>query len=126
MKKYFWAILFFIIAVAIGVGAGMYLLPKVSRSAIQNIFSPRYSVVYLHTGEMYVGQLYTFPQMKLVSPYILQSVSGQTDSAGNNFQLFPLSQSLWAPNVLYFNPSEVVFYGPVTVGSRVWNALQPK
>jgi len=126
MKRYFLAALLFVIAVVAGVGVGIYLLPKVSQSSLQKIFAPRYSAVYLRTGEMYVGQLYTFPRMKLVNPYILQSTPGTADSPSGGFQLFPLSQSLWAPNVLYLNPEQVVFYGPVTEGSKIWNALQSK
>jgi len=126
MKRYFLAALLFAIAVGVGVGVGIYLLPKVSQSSLQKIFAPRYSAVYLRTGEMYVGQLYTFPRMKLVNPYILQSTPGTADSPSGGFQLFPLSQSLWAPNVLYLNPEQVIFYGPVGEGSKIWNALQSK
>ena len=74
-----------------------------------------------------------FPQMRLQNPYILQSIANQqgspsntTANTGNNFQLVPLSQSVWAPNVLYLNPKEVVLYGPVTKGSEIWNDIQPK
>ena len=123
MKRYFLAALLFVIAVVAGVGVGIYLLPKVSQSSLQKIFAPRYSAVYLRTGEMYVGQLYMFPQMKLVSPYIIQSTPDSQDPSGSSFRLFPLSQSLWAPNVLYLNPEQVIFYGPVGEGSKIWNAL---
>ena len=126
MKRYLLAALLFVIAVVAGVGVGIYLLPKVSQSSLQKIFAPGYSAVYLRTGEMYVGQLYTFPRMKLVNPYILQSTPGTADSPSGGFRLFPLSQSLWSPNVLYLNPEQVVFYGPVTEGSKIWNALQSK
>ncbi len=126
MKRYIGVVLLFVVAAAIGVGAGIYLLPKIPQGGLQKIFAPEYSAVYLRTGEMYVGQLYMFPQMKLVNPYMLQSTPASQDQSGGGFQLFPLSQSLWSPNVLYLNPEEVVFYGPVTEGSKIWNALQPK
>lgn len=123
MKRYLLIALFFVLAVAIGIGVGVYLIPKVS-GGLSKAFTPGYSAVYLHTGEVYVGRLSMFPQMKLSDPYILQSVPNQQTPSSNDFQLFPLSQSLWSPNVLYLNPSQVVFYGPVTEGSKVWNALQ--
>ena len=126
MKRYLLTIILFLVAIAIGVGAGTYFIPKIPRDAIQRVFAPGYSAVYLRTGEMYVGQLYTFPRMKLVNPYILQSTPGTADSPSGGFQLFPLSQSLWAPNVLYLNPEQVIFYGPVGEGSKIWNALQSK
>jgi hypothetical protein len=86
----------------------------------------------MQTGEVYIGQLYMFPQLRLVNPYILQSVTNQQGSSGNaadtgdNFQLFPLSRSVWSPNVLYLNSAQVVLYGPVAKGSEIWDDLQPK
>jgi hypothetical protein len=126
MKRYLLTIILLLVAVAIGVGVGTYLIPKIPRNAVQRIFTPGYSAVYLRTGEMYVGQLYMFPRMKLVNPYILQSVPASAESPSGGYQLSPLSQSLWAPNVIYLNPEQVVFYGPVGEGSKIWDALQPK
>ena len=119
-KHHYKVSLFFIIAVAIGMVIGIYVIPNI------NFFAPSYYAVY-------VGQLHMFPQMRLQNPYILQSIANQqgspsntTANTGNNFQLVPLSQSVWAPNVLYLNPKEVVLYGPVTKGSEIWNDIQPK
>jgi hypothetical protein len=51
------------------------------------------SVVYLTTGEVYVGKL-SYPQMTLTDAYILQI--GKDESGQNNFQLAPLSEALLA------------------------------
>ena len=54
----------------------------------------QYSVVYLTTGEVYVGKLSTFPSLTLTDGYILQVIKDATDPTKNNFQLQPISQAL--------------------------------
>lgn len=78
-----------------------------------------YSVVYLTTGEVYVGKLTTFPNLQLRNGYILQIVKDATDPTKSNFQLNPINEALWAPEVLHLNRENVVFYGPLLSTSKI-------
>ncbi len=78
-----------------------------------------YSVVYLSTGEVYVGKLSTFPRFELKNGYILQVTKDTTDPSKNNFQLNPVSDAIWAPQELNFVKENVVFYGKLSVSSKI-------
>ncbi len=78
-----------------------------------------YSMVYLSTGEVYVGKLSTFPDMELKNGYILQVTKDATDPTKSNFQLNPISQALWAPEYLHIERKNVVFYGPLLSTSKI-------
>lgn len=82
-----------------------------------------YSVVYLTTGEVYVGKLCTFPRLTLTDSYILQISKDTTDPTKNNFQLNPIKEALWAPKKLYLNRDQVVFYGPLLPNSKIAQTL---
>lgn len=105
-----------IIAVALGVGLGIYL-PKMKA---QN----SYSVVYLATGEVYIGKLSVFPRLTLTDAYLLQIVKDKDDPSKSNFQLNSLSDALWSPTKLYLNSKQVIFYGPVSETSKVAETLR--
>src|SRR3989339_1701864 len=62
-----------------------------------------YSVVYLASGEVYVGQLSLFPKMSLSDAYILQVTQDPKDATKNNFRLIPLKDALWSPDKIYLN-----------------------
>ena len=85
-----------------------------------------YSVVYLSTGEIYVGKLSTFPGMQLDSGYILGTAKDATDPSKSTFQLNPLAEALWAPKHLHLNREQVVFTGLIEVGSKIGDALKNK
>lgn len=78
-----------------------------------------YSVVYLSTGEVYVGKLTTIPDLELKDGYILQVTKDATDATKSNFQLNPLNQALWAPQSLHLIKDNVVFYGPLSPTSKI-------
>ncbi len=82
-----------------------------------------YSVVYLSTGEVYVGNLTTFPDLELRNGYILQVTKDTTDPTKTNFQLNPINQALWAPSVLHIIEKNVVFYGPLLPESTIAKKL---
>lgn len=82
-----------------------------------------YSVVYLSTGEVYVGKLSTFPRMELKNGYVLGTAPDATDPQKSNFQLNPLTEALWAPEHLYLNKEHVVFYGPILPSSKIGETL---
>jgi len=81
--------------------------------------SNQYSVVYLSTGEVYVGKLKTIPDLQLTEGYILQVTKDATDATKSNFQLNPLNQALWAPQSLHLIKDNVVFYGPLSPTSKI-------
>ena len=101
-----------LILVVLGVG---FWVKKASNNA--------YSVVYLTTGEVYVGKLTTFPTMKLSNGYILQVTKDATDPTKNNFQLQPINEALWAPQTLHLIKDNVVFYGPILTTSKIAQTL---
>jgi len=82
------------------------------------------SVVYLSTGEIYVGKLSSFPSLSLTDAYLLQVIKDSSDPAKNNFQLAPLSEALWSPRVIYLNRDHIIFSGPMNESSRVVQAIK--
>ena len=89
-------------------------------------YSKSYSVVYLQTGEVYVGHLTTFPDMELKDSYILQVTKNAKDTSKNDFQLQPIAQALWASQSLHLNRNKVVFYGSILPDSKIGMALAGK
>lgn len=114
LKKYKIAI---VILIVILIAVIIYFTGFDSKSKKDN------SVVYLSTGEVYVGKLSTFPQFKLKDSYIFQVVTDSNDSTKSNFQLIPVRDALWAPKYLYLNKDQVIFYGPIKESSQIGEAL---
>lgn len=85
--------------------------------------STMYSVVYLQTGEIYVGKLSFFPKTTLRDPYILRVTKDEKDPKKNNFQLSPLKETVWNTKSLTLNKSHVVFYGLLDKNSQAAKAL---
>lgn len=105
-----------VIAIALGAGLGIYL-PKIKAQS-------SYSVVYLATGEVYIGKLSVFPRPTLTDAYLLQIVKDKDDPAKSNFQLSPLAEAMWSPTKLYLNSKQVIFYGPVSETSKVAETIR--
>ena len=82
-----------------------------------------YSVVYLQTGEVYVGKLATFPDLQLTEGYILQIAKDAKDETKTTFQLQPITDALWSPKVLHLVKDNVVFYGPLMSDSKIAETL---
>ncbi len=85
-----------------------------------------YSVVYLTTGEVYVGKLTTFPDLELKNAYILNIVKDTTDPTKSNFQLNPISEALWAPESMHLMREHIVFFGALLPGSKIAQTLAQK
>lgn len=85
-----------------------------------------YSVVYLATGEVYVGQLSTIPDFELKNAYILQVTKDATDPTKNNFQITPVNDALWAPESLHIIKKNVVFYGKLQKTSKIAETIAAK
>lgn len=78
-----------------------------------------YSVVYLTTGEVYVGKLSHFGGLELRDAYILQVTKDPADETKTSFQLNPINQALWAPQSIHLIKDNVVFYGPLLPTSKI-------
>jgi len=113
-----------IVVVVLVFGFGFYLYSELA------ISKKPWSVVYVTTGEIYIGKLSSFPRFQLFDAYLLQVVKkpgAETDEGvqeETQFQLTPLKDALWAPKKLYLNKEQVVFYGPVREDSRVAEAIR--
>jgi len=83
-----------------------------------------YSVVYLSTGEIYIGKLSYFPKLTLTDAYLLQVLKDPSDSTKNTFQLAPLSEALWSPERIYLNREQVIFSGPMNESSKAFQAIK--
>lgn len=87
-----------------------------------------YSMVYLTTGEVYIGKLTTVPDLQLKDIYVLQLSKDEKDPAKNTFQINPIKDAVWAPKSLHLIKDNVVFYGPLSPESQIAKTLaeQPK
>ena len=81
-----------------------------------------YSVVYLTTGEVYVGKL-SLPSFTLADGYIFQVTKDANDLNKSNFQLNPIKDALWAPKSLHLIKDNIVFYGPLLPSSKIAETL---
>jgi flagellar basal body-associated protein FliL len=120
-------IIFIVVIVLLILALGYFLYSEL------NISKKPWSVVYLATGEIYVGKVSCFPKLRITDAYILQMVNKPVEpTAGEevtgetktSFQLTPIKDALWAPKKLYLNPKQVVFYGPVEENSKVAEAIR--
>ena len=107
-----WVIVVVVLVVLV---AGLYLKGTAHKN--------NYSVVYLTTGEVYVGKLTTFPGLELKDSYILQVSKDATDPNKNNFNLNPLKDALWATDSLHLNRKNVIFYGLLSPNSTIAKKL---
>jgi hypothetical protein len=89
----------------------------------QNNTDRPYSVVYMSTGEVYVGELSTFPDFKLKNGYILQVAKDAKDPNKSSFQLQPVRDALWSPEYMNLIKENIIFYGPLTANSRIAETL---
>ena len=95
-------------------------------AVILNRYVPKnnqYSVVYVSTGEVYVGKLSFFPDFELKDSYLLQVTKDANDPTKNSFKLQPINQALWAPQVMHFIKDNVIFYGPLMSNSAIAKKL---
>lgn len=87
------------------------------------LIKDNYSIVYLTTGEVYVGHLSTFPDFQLKDGYIFQAIKDNDDPTKSSFQLQPLKDVLWAPTSLHLVRKNIVFYGTLSPESKIVQTL---
>lgn len=88
------------------------------------VSNQKYSVVYMATGEIYVGKLSTMPYFELRDGYILQVTQDSNDPTKTNFQLQPMNDAYWAPESIKLTKEQVVFYGRLKEDSRIAQVLK--
>jgi hypothetical protein len=93
------------------------------RGRLRELVKTDYSIVYLTTGEVYIGKLTTFPDLQLTDMYILQVTKDEKDPAKSNFQLNPIKDALWAPKKLHLIRNNISFYGPLSPESQIAQTL---
>ena len=103
----------FVVLVMLGIGFLIY----------KNNKDVNYSVVYMTTGEVYVGKLSTFPNLELRDGFIFQVTKDVKDSTKTNFQLQPIKDALWAPQSMHLIKDNVVFYGELMSDSKIPETL---
>lgn len=108
-------IVIIIVIVLIVVGVAFYI-NKVNKNK-------GYSVIYLSTGEIYVGKLCTFPYLKLTDGYVFVATKDDKDPTKNNFQLNPMNETLWAPKSLHLVKKNIIFYGKLNTNSKIAQTL---
>lgn len=94
--------------------------------AIRSVLSKSYSVIYLSSGEIYIGKLSTFPKLVLTDAYILQAAANPDDPANKTFQLAPLKEALWAPDKIYLNKENIIFTASIRPDSQIAQTLKGK
>ena len=85
-----------------------------------------WSVVYLTTGKIYIGKIVKFPKFQLLDAYLLRVVKsqGEEGETEENLQLSPVDETLWAPEKLYLNPKQIIFYGPIKETSKIAETIR--
>lgn len=81
-----------------------------------------YSVVYLSTGEVYIGKL-SLPSWELKEAYLFQVGKDPANPEKSNFQLNPIKDALWAPKSMHLVKEHVVFFGPLENESQIAKTL---
>jgi hypothetical protein len=90
------------------------------------ISSKPWSVVYMNTGRLYIGKVTTFPSMQLHQAYSVEKGSDPSNVQKETVQLVPLSDATWAPQKLYINKDQVIFWGPIEENSVAAKAIKGK
>ena len=82
-------------------------------------FMPRYSVVYLQTGDIYFGKFRLLPFPAMTDAWVLQR------GTGGDVTLNPLSATIWKPaEEVHINPRQIVFWATLDPQSAVMRAIK--
>ncbi len=120
------AIVFLIIVVLlIGGAVGIYTWKKGTWKG-KNTVQAVWSVVYLSSGEIYVGKLQWSKRPQFDQGYLVMKVANEKDPKSSDIRLQPLSETVWAPTTLYLNPEHILFSGPLDPNSTAAKRLKEK
>ncbi len=125
-KKIIITLLVLVLILIVGVIISFAALSVYKPDVIRQMFNKPYSVVYLSTGEIYVGRLSVFPRLVLTDAYLLQVVPDQADPTKQSYQLAPMKEALWSPEKIYLNDDQVIFTASISAESEVAKTLKGK
>jgi hypothetical protein len=111
------------ISLIVGIVVGILLLVIIT-VVKPDVFKKQFSVVYLSTGDIYVGKLKFFPRLELQDAYLFQTIQIPGDPPQNTYQLAPLRDALWAPKTLFLERDKIIFYGPLALSSKAAETLR--
>ncbi|MGC9046983.1 MAG: hypothetical protein ACP5IC_02625 [Minisyncoccia bacterium] len=83
---------------------------------------PSYYAVFLRTGDLYFGQLHTFPSFGLSDIYLLQA---NPNDQQNPFSIRKFSNVFWGPdNFMKINKDNVVWIVKLSDSSQLLNIIK--
>ena len=89
-----------------------------------NIDAKPWSVVHFSTGDVYMGKISHFPSFRLFDAYAVDFVQNTENPEDSSYKLIPIRETIWSPEFLEINSSEVIFYGQLTKESDAYRALE--
>lgn len=84
------------------------------------------SVIYLSSGEIYVGNFTWGKRPQLDNGYLLMKVANEKDPKASDVRLQPLAETIWAPSTLYLNQEHIIFSGPLDPNGAVAKNLRER
>ena len=119
-RKIFWAALTLVVIILFITGAWL----------TSNLKAKKYSVVYLSTGELYIGHLHTFPRLVLTDAYVLETSEalGKDGKPAPAQTLISLTNAKrpWASDKLYLNSNQILFRGYLMEGTEIDKTIKSK
>ena len=107
-----------IVLVIVTIGLALYMLKG------QNKKADTYSAIYLESGDIYFGQLHTFPKTYLTSVYLLQKNNDPQTNMATPYILSKFADSMWGPeDYLALNKSKIVWISQLKNDSTVVKAI---
>lgn len=107
-----------ILLIMVTIGLALYMLKG------QNKKADIYSAVYLESGDIYFGQLHTFPKTHLTNVYLLQKNNDPQTNTTTPYILSKFSDSMWGPeDYLALNKSKIVWISQLKSDSTVVKAI---
>ncbi|MBI4262431.1 hypothetical protein HY624_02800 [Candidatus Uhrbacteria bacterium] len=125
MSKRAYGIVLVLVVVILAAGA-LYWKLRVAEQWGKRGGEATWSVVYLSSGEIYVGKLTSGKRPQFDQGYLVMKVANEKDPKSSDIRLQPLSETVWAPTTLYLNPDHVLFSGPLDPKSTAAQRLQEK
>ena len=89
-----------------------------------NINAKPWSVIHFSTGQVYIGKISNLPNLRLYSAYSVDLVENLENPEESSFKLIPVRETIWAPEFLELNSSEVIFHGKLTEESASYQAIE--
>lgn len=115
--------LFLAFVILVIVAAGIYAGSLIGRADFAKLLAPRYTVVYLTSGDMYFGKFSWFPRPHLRNVWYLErGVSGENLP---QLGVTAFESAVWGPrDVLYLNPTQILWKTELRSDSPLLQAMR--